>query len=47
VFGLRLPALRRDARQIIAALQVAGGEPEEMTGQTSIPVPPAPRNETA
>ena len=47
VFGLRLPALRRDTRQIIAALQVAGGEPEEMTGQTSIPVPPVPRNETA
>ncbi len=39
VFGLRLPVLRHEARRIIVALQVAGGEPEEMTGQTTVPVP--------
>ena len=40
VFGLHLPALRREARQIIIALQVAGGEPsEEMTGEASTAVP--------
>jgi len=39
VFGLRLPVLGHEVRQIIVALQVAGGEPEEMTGQTSVPVP--------
>jgi hypothetical protein len=32
VFGLRLPALRAEAREIIVALQMAGGDPpEEMT----------------
>jgi MFS family permease len=46
IFGLRLPVLRHEVRQIIVALQVAGGEPEEMTGQTTIPMsqePPARR----
>ena len=46
LFGLRLPGLRQEARQIIVALQVAGGEPEEMTGQTSVPVPGTPPNGT-
>ena len=46
IFGLRLPVLRHEARQIIVALQVAGGEPEEMTGQTSVPVPQKSREET-
>jgi MFS family permease len=33
VFGLRLPAFRREARQMIVALQMAGGDPaEEATG---------------
>ena len=33
VFGLRLPAFRREARQMIVALQMAGGDPaEEVTG---------------
>ena len=32
VFGLRLPVFRREARQMIVALQMAGGDPaEEMT----------------
>ena len=40
VFGLHLPALRQEARQIIVALQAAGGEPpEEMTGEASAAVP--------
>ena len=40
VFGLHLPALRHEARQMIVALQVAGGEPpEEMTGQASVVAP--------
>jgi MFS family permease len=40
VFGSRLPALRQEARQIIVALQAAGGEPpEEMTGEASAAVP--------
>ena len=46
VFGLRLPVLRHEARQIIIALQTAGGEPEEMTGQTSVPVPQESNNKT-
>lgn len=29
VFGLRLPAFRREARQMIVALQMAGGDPAE------------------
>jgi MFS family permease len=34
VFGLHLPALRHETRQVIVALQVAGGDPpDEMTGQ--------------
>jgi len=42
IFGFHLPVLRQEARQIIVALQVAGGEPaEEMTGEASIV---APRN---
>jgi hypothetical protein len=37
VFALHLPALRQEARQMIVALQVAGGEPaEEMTGEASV-----------
>ena len=37
IFGFHLPALRQEARQIIVALQVAGGEPaEEMTGEASV-----------
>lgn len=37
VFALHLPALRQEARQIIIALQAAGGEPaEEMTGEASV-----------
>jgi len=47
VFGLRLPVLRHDTRQIIVALQVAGAEPQEMTGQTSVAVPQASPNGTA
>jgi len=35
VFGLRLPALREEARQIIVALRINGGKPaEEMNAQT-------------
>jgi MFS family permease len=37
VFGLRLPALRPEARQIIVALQMTGGDPaEEVTGEASV-----------
>jgi MFS family permease len=37
VFALHLPALRQEARQMIVALQVAGGEPaEEMTGEAGV-----------
>ena len=40
VFGLRLPALRHEARQIIVALQMAGGDPaEEVTGEGSVVAP--------
>lgn len=40
VFGLRLPALRPQARQIIVALQMTGGNPaDEATGETSAVVP--------
>ncbi len=43
VFGVYLPALRREARQIIIALQEASGEPpEEITGQNSALVPRNP-----
>jgi MFS family permease len=42
VFLWRLPALRLEARRIIVALEVAGGEPpEEITGEAS---PLVPRN---
>jgi MFS family permease len=45
VFALCLPAFRQEARQIIIALQEAGGEPpEEMTGQASALVPRNPEN---
>jgi MFS family permease len=38
VFGLRLPALRAEAREIIVALQMAGGDPpEEITGDYAAP----------
>jgi MFS family permease len=40
VFWLHLPALRHEARQIIIALEAAGGEPpEEMTGEASVAAP--------
>jgi MFS family permease len=40
VFGLRLPALRAEAREIIVALQMAGGDPpEEITGDYVAPTP--------
>jgi MFS family permease len=40
VFGSRLPTLRHEVRQIIVALQEAGGEPpEEMTGEASVVAP--------
>lgn len=43
VFGLRLPALRHEARQIIVALQMAGGDPaEEVTGEGSVVAPRDP-----
>ena len=43
VFRWHLPALRHEARQMIVALQVAGGEPpEEMTGQASVVAPREP-----
>jgi MFS family permease len=39
-FGLRLPALRPEARQIIVALQMAGGDPaDEVTGEASVVAP--------
>lgn len=45
VFGAHLPALRQEARQIIVALQAAGGEPaEEMTGGASAAAPLNPGN---
>ncbi|MDT4896070.1 MAG: hypothetical protein QOH25_1147 [Acidobacteriota bacterium] len=40
VFGLRLPALRPEARQIIVALQMTGGDPaDEVTGEASVVAP--------
>jgi len=45
VFGLHLPALRQEVRQIIIGLQAAGGEPsEEMTGEASAAAPLDPDN---
>ncbi len=45
VFAVHLPALRQEARQIIVALQAAGGEPsEEMTGEASAAAPLDPAN---
>ncbi len=45
VFAVYLPALRQEARQIIVALQAAGGEPaEEMTGEASAAAPLDPAN---
>jgi len=42
VFRWHLPAFRQEARQMIVALQVAGGEPpEEMSGQASVVAPQA------
>jgi MFS family permease len=39
-FGLRLPALRPEARQIIVALQMTGGDPaDEVTGEASVVAP--------
>ncbi len=46
VFRWHLPALRQEARQMIVALQVAGGDPaEEITGQGSVVVPREPREQ--
>jgi hypothetical protein len=43
VFRWHLPALRQEARQIIVALQAAGGDPaEEITGQASVVAPQEP-----
>jgi MFS family permease len=40
VFAWHLPALRLEARRVIVALEVAGGEPpEEITGEASAMVP--------
>jgi MFS family permease len=40
VFGLRLSALRSEARQIIVALQMTGGDPaDEVTGEASVVAP--------
>jgi MFS family permease len=40
LFGWHLPTLKHEARQMIVALQAAGGEPaEETTGQASVVVP--------
>lgn len=40
VFRWHLPALRQEARQMIVALQVAGGDPpDEITGQASVVAP--------
>lgn len=39
LFGLRLPALRHEARQMIVALQMNGGEPaHEMSGDSGIAI---------
>lgn len=44
VFRWHLPALRQEARQMIVALQVAGGDPaEESTGQGSVVAPREPQ----
>lgn len=44
VFRWHLPALRQEARQIIVALQAAGGDPaEEITGQASVVAPRDPQ----
>ncbi len=44
VFRWHLPALRQEARQIIVALQAAGGDPaEESTGQASVVAPRDPQ----
>ncbi len=43
LFRWHLPALKDETRQMIVALQVAGGEPaEEMTGQASVVAPREP-----
>jgi MFS family permease len=48
VFALCLPAFRQEARQIIVALQAAGGEPpEEMTGEASVAAPLDSNNQQA
>jgi MFS family permease len=40
LFGWHLPKLKHEARQMIVALQMAGGEPaQEMTGQASVVAP--------
>jgi MFS family permease len=40
VFGMRLPTFRREARQMIIALQMAGGDPaEETTGGGNVAAP--------
>lgn len=37
VFGVRLPVLRHEARRIIVALQMAGGDPaDQVTGEASV-----------
>ncbi len=42
VFATRLPGLRQDARRLIVALQMTGGDPaEEVTGEAS-PAAPSP-----
>jgi len=44
VFRWHLPALRQEARQMIVALQGAGGDPpEEITGQGSVVVSREPQ----
>jgi MFS family permease len=43
MFGLRLPAFRREARQMIVALQMAGGDPADETTGGSSAVAPRPR----
>jgi MFS family permease len=44
VFRWHLPALRQEARQMIVALQAAGGDPpEENTGQASVVAPREPK----
>jgi len=43
LFGWHLPVLKRQARQMIVALQAAGGEPsDEMSGQASVVAPREP-----